>query len=152
MQKKRTEEDTKELIQAMMSKKFETREEETFRKVILLGDKPNLFDQSKIEELYKPIDFDKDKANSLLIVNSLLERTYFNFDITQEGIKNIEAPAIIIMGDMDNVPFASAQGIQDNMNNCQLKVLKKSCHYPFFEVPTEFTMAVDKFLNPDYEQ
>ncbi len=152
MQQKRSEEDTKELIQAMMSKKFENREEETFRKVVLLGDKPNLYEQSKIEELYNPMTFTKESANSLLIVNSLLERTYFNFDITQEGINTINCPTIILMGGMDNVPFASAQAIQDNMSNCELKVFKKTCHYPFFEVPGEFTSTVDKFLNPEYEQ
>ncbi|MCB0402102.1 MAG: alpha/beta fold hydrolase [Flavobacteriales bacterium] len=152
MQKKRSEEDTKDLIQAMMSKKFETREEETFRKVILLGDKTNLVDQTKIEELYAPIQFSATTANNLLIVNSLLERTYFNFDITNEGLENISCPTIILLGDMDNVPFLSAQSIQEKIPGCQLTVFKKSCHYPFFEVPGEFNMAVKNFLNPEYEQ
>lgn len=152
MQKKRKGEDTKELIETMMSKEFENRDTEAFRKVILLGDKTNLVDQSKVDELYKPMKFSKDQANSLLIVSSLLERTYFNFDLTNEGIENIDCPTIILLGDLDNVPFNSNQAIQEKMPNCQLKVFKKCCHYPFFEVPNEFNIAVKDFLNPSYEQ
>jgi proline iminopeptidase len=152
MQQKRTDEDTKVLIQTMMSKEFEDREEKAFRTVIMLGDKTNLVDQSKIEELYKPMSFDKDAANSLLIVSSLLERTYFNFDLSKEGLDKITCPSIIILGDLDNVPFGSTQAIQDGISNCQLKVLKKCSHYPFFESPKEFNSSIQDFLNPDYEQ
>lgn len=151
MQQKRSDEDTKVLIQTMMSKEFENRQEEAFRKVILLGDKTNLADQSEIEELYKPMTFDAEAANSLLIVSSLLERTFFNFDITNEGLDKITCPTIIIIGDLDNVPFSSNQAIQDNMQDCQLKVIKKCGHYPFFESPKEFNYTINDFLNPDYE-
>lgn len=151
MQKKREDEDTKALIQTMMSKEFENRETEAFRKVLLLGDKTNLADQSKVEELYKPMQFSKDQANSLLIVSSLLERTYFNFDLTKEGLENISCPTIILLGDLDNVPFNSNQAIQEKIPNCQLKVFKKCCHYPFFEKPKEFNIAVKDFVSPSYE-
>jgi len=151
MQKKRTDEDTKSLIQTKMSKEFENREIDAFRKVLLLGDKTNLADQSKIEELYKPMEFSKDQANSLLIVSSLLERTYFNFDLTKEGLENINCPSIILLGDLDNVPFSSTQAIQEKIPSCQLKVFKKCSHYPFFEASKEFNITVKDFLNPSYE-
>jgi proline iminopeptidase len=151
MQKKRTEEDTRDLIQAMMSKEFENREEKSFRKAILLGDQVNLADQEKIEELYQPMKFDPATANKLMIVNSLLEKTYFNFDIT-EGIEAIDCPTLIIYGDLDNVPFASTQLLQESIKGSRLKVLKKCSHYPFFESPKEFNITVKNFLDPEYEQ
>lgn len=152
IQQKRSEEDTKELITTWMSKDYEDRDPKAFKKVIILGDKTNLADQSQIEKLYEPMVFTKDIANSSLIVNSLLERTYINFDITKEGLDKINCPAIILLGDLDNVPFSSAQAIQEGIPGCQLKVFKKCAHYPFFEVPKEFNGALNDFLNPDYEQ
>lgn len=152
MQHKRSEEDMKDLITAMMSSDFEKREEKTFRKVVLLGDKSNLHDQSRIEELYEPLVFTKETANNLMIVNSLMERTYFNFEIANDSLKTITCPAIIMLGDMDNVPFASAQSIQDNLGNCKLKVFKKCGQYPFFEAPEEFNKELEDFLDPEYVQ
>ncbi len=151
MQKKRTENDTKELIQTMMSKEFENREEKTFRKAILLGDKVNLVDQSKIEELYQPMKFDAKTANNLMIVNSLLEKTYFNFDVS-EGLDVIDCPTLIIYGDLDNVPFNSTQTLEESIKGSRLKVIKKCCHYPFFETPKEFVHSIKNFIDPEYEQ
>lgn len=152
MQQKRKEEDTKELIQAMMSKEFENRDQETFRKVLLLGDKTNLADQNNISELYEPMTFTAKAANSLLIVSSLLERTYFNFDITNEGLDKINCPTLIVIGDLDNVPFLSNQALQDGIKGCELKVIKKCSHHPYFESPKEFNKSINDFLNPDYAQ
>jgi proline iminopeptidase len=151
MQSKRTEEDTKELIHTMMSKEFEQREEVAFRKAILLGDKVNLADQASVEELYKPMAFNKETANSLIIVNSLMERTYFNFDVTQ-NLDLITCPTLIVLGDLDNVPFASAQAIQDRIKGAQLVTIQTTCHYPFFEDPKEFNHAIKSFLDPEYIQ
>mgnify|MGYP001306331519 FL=1 len=149
MQKKRSEENTKELVQTMMSSAFEKRDEETFKKAILLGDKVNLADQEKVSELYEPMVFDKTRANNLMLVNSLLEKTYFNLDIT-EGLNLITAPTLIIIGGLDNVPFASTQLIHENLKNSKLEVIKKSCHYPFFETPKQFNKIVKNFLDPEY--
>ncbi|MDB4533355.1 alpha/beta fold hydrolase [Vicingaceae bacterium] len=150
MQKKRTEEDTKNLVQTMMSPEFEKRNEESFKKAILLGDKVNLVNQEKITELYKPMTFDKDKADNLMLVNSLLEKTYFNLNII-EGLESVTIPSLIIVGDLDNVPFASTQLIHENLNNSKLEVIKKSCHYPFFESPKEFNKIMKNFFHPEYE-
>ncbi len=151
MQSKRTEEDTKELIHTMMSKEFEKREIATFRKAILLGDKVNLVDQSSIEKLYEPMIFDESTANSLIIVNSLMERTYFNLDVSQ-NLDVINCPTLIVLGDLDNVPFASAQLIQDGIKGAQLVIIQKTCHYPFFEDQKEFNHAVKSFMDPEYIQ
>lgn len=151
MQKKRTDEDTKELVKLMSSKDFDKREPTVFKKAIMIGDKVNLADQSKIKELYKNMVFTEASANNLLLVNSIMEKNFFDYNIT-EGMQSITCPTLIILGDLDNVPFASAQLLQDNLSNARLEVLKQSCHYPFFENNKEFNRAVDNFLNPEYEQ
>ncbi len=151
MQQKRSEEDTKELVQTMMSAAFEKREEEAFKKAILLGDKVNLVDQATITQLYEPMNFNPAIASNLMLVNSLLERTYYNFNVI-DGLDAINCPTLIIAGDLDNVPFASTQSIQENIKGARLKVIKKSCHYPFFETPKEFNTSIKNFLDPEYEQ
>ena len=151
MQQKRTEEDTKELVQTMMSADFEKRENEAFKKAILLGDKVNLVDQSSIDGLYEPMIFNETTSSNLMLVNSLLERTYFNLNIL-DNISVISCPTLIIVGDLDNVPFASTQLIQENIKGSKLEVIKKSCHYPFYETPKEFNQTIKNFLDPEYEQ
>ncbi|MBL4668763.1 MAG: alpha/beta fold hydrolase [Flavobacteriales bacterium] len=150
MQQKRSEEDTKELVKTMMSTGFEKREKESFKKAILLGDKVNLIDQSKIEELYQPMDFTVNSSNNLMLINSLLERTYFNLNLI-EGIDVTSCPTIIIVGGLDNVPFASTQLLHESIENSQLEVIQKSCHYPFFESPKEFNAKINNFLAPEYD-
>ena len=151
MQLRRSEEDTKSLVQTMMSAAFEAREEEAFRAAILLGDKVNLVDQERVADLYKPMEFTKASANNLMLVNSLLERTYFTMNII-DGIEVITCPTLIIVGDLDNVPFESTQAIQENIKGSTLEIIKKSCHYPFFETPKEFNTVIKNFLDPEYEQ
>jgi proline iminopeptidase len=151
MQKKRTEEDTKDLIQTMMSKEFENREETPFRKATLLSDKVNLVDQNKVEELYQPMNFNPATASNLMIVSSLLEKTYFNFDITV-GLDVVDCPTLILIGDLENVPFSSTQLLQESIKGSRLEVIKKACHYPFFETPKEFNQSIKNFLDPEYEQ
>ncbi|MCB9364811.1 MAG: alpha/beta fold hydrolase [Flavobacteriales bacterium] len=149
MQHKRTDEDTKELVKLMSSKEFEQREPSAFLKAISIGDKVNLAKQETIDELYKPMTFTPANANNLLLVNSIMEKNFFDYDITK-GIDVIDCPTLIIVGDMDNVPFASNQILQESLN-ARIEVLKPACHYPFFETPKEFNRAVKSFISPEYE-
>jgi len=146
MQKKRKEEDTKELVKLMMSKEFEKRDGETFKKAVSLGDKVNLSTPSRVTDLYEPMFFDKTTANHLLLVNSMMEQAFFDFDIST-GLEVLTCPTLIIYGSLDNVPLASAQYIQNNIKNSKLSIIKNTCHYPFFESPVEFNAAVNDFLN-----
>lgn len=148
MQKKRKEEDTKELVQLMMSKNYEKKDGKTFKKALTLGDKINLNNPDNIEQLYAPMSFDETTANHLLLVNSMMEHLFFEYDAKQD-IKAIECPTLIVYGASDNVPLASAEYIKDNIENAQVSVIKNACHYPFFESPEEFNVALDHFLNPN---
>jgi proline iminopeptidase len=150
MQSRRDEKDTKELVRIMMSREFEKRDEKTFKDAVMLGDKVNLVNQESVSELYKTVNFTKTTASNLLLVNSMMEQNFFQLDLAQ-GLEPIKCPTIIIYGDLDNVPFASAQYLQENITNAQMAVIKKSCHYPFFEATKEFSTIVKGFIDPEYE-
>jgi len=149
MQGKRSDDDTKALIQSMMSKEFEDRDPATFKKTVLLNDKVNLARQETVEELYAPITFTKENANNLLLVSSIMEKNFFDFNLTDD-IDVIKCPTLIVIGDLDNVPFLSAQLITESMKNARLEVIKSACHYPFFETPKEFNKIMFDFLDPEY--
>ena len=150
MQGKRTDEDTKGLIQAMMSKEFEDRDPTIFKKTVLLNDKVNLAKQETVEQLYSPVTFTKETANNLLLVSSMMEKNFFDYDLTI-GIDAIKCPTIVIIGDLDNVPFLSAQMLTESLDNARLEVIKSACHYPFFETPKEFNKIMFDFLDPEYQ-
>jgi proline iminopeptidase len=149
MQKKRTDEDTKELVKLMSSVEFEKRDPTAFLKAISIGDKVNLVKQETVSELFKPMTFTEASANNFLLVNSIMEKNFFDYNLT-EGIEAIHCPSLIIIGDLDNVPFASNQLLQDALGG-RIEVLKPACHYPFFETPKEFNSAVKNFITPEYE-
>jgi proline iminopeptidase len=148
MQAKRSDEDTKALIQSMMSKEFEKRDPKIFKRTVELNDKVNLVDQESVDELYEPITFNKENANNLLLVSSMMEKNFFDYDLT-DGIDVIKCPTLVIIGDLDNVPFSSAQLITESIEKAQLEVIKKCCHYPFFESPKEFNKIVRGFLKAE---
>lgn len=150
MQNKRKDDDIKEMVKIMSSKDFDNRNPEAVLAAIKIGDKVNLADQTKIDELYKSMTFTAASANNMLLVNSIMEKNFFNYNIT-EGMDSISCPTLIILGDLDNVPFASAQLLQDNLQNARLEVLQHAAHYPFFEVQKEFNAAIKNFINPEYE-
>lgn len=150
MQQKRKEEDTKELVRLMMSKAFEKREPETFKKAIILGDKVNFYNQENAKKMYDLVVFNEENSSKMLHTNSLLERNFFNYDIT-EGLEIVTCPTLIVIGDMDNVPFASNQALQESMKNARIEVIKQAAHYPFFEDNKSFTHVMSDFLNPEYE-
>lgn len=150
MQQKRKEEDTKELVRLMMSKAFENREPETFKNAIVLGDKVNFYNQENAKKMYDLVVFNKESASKMLHTNSLLERNFFNYNIV-EGLEVVTHQTLIIIGDMDNVPFASNQTLQENIVNARIEVIKETSHYPFFEDNKSFTRKVKDFLNPEYE-
>ncbi len=150
MRRKRNDVDTKQLVKYMMSSAFEKRDTGVFKKAIMLGDKVNLVNQESINELYRNMHFTPTSANNLLTTTSILEHVFFNYDITKE-LENITCKTLILYGDLDNVPFASAQYLQEHLSNAQLVVVKRACNYPFFESPKEFNFAIKQFLNPAYE-
>lgn len=151
MQNKRKDEDIKEMVKIMSSKDFDDRNPDAILKAIKIGDKVNLADQSKIDELYADMTFTKEAANNMLLVNSIMEKNFFNYNITK-NMNVITCPTLIVLGDLDNVPFASAQLIQDSVQHARLEVLKAAGHYPFFEAQKDFNFAIENFLNPEYEQ
>lgn len=150
MHKKRTEEETKELVQIMMSKAFDKRETDIFTKAMKIGDKVNLYEPSKIDELYDLHNYSQETATKFWFTSNLMERHFFNYNIADK-IKDISIPTLIVIGDMDNVPFASSQLISDNLKNARMEVIKSTGHYPFFEANKAFVKVLKDYFNPEYE-
>lgn len=150
MHKKRTEEETKELVQIMMSKAFDKRETEAFTKAMKIGDKVNLYDPSRIDELYELHQYTQETATKFWFTSNLMERHFFDYNVVDK-IKEITVPTLIVIGDMDNVPFASSQFIADNLENARLEIIKSTGHYPFFEDNKAFTNVLTNYFNPEYE-
>ncbi len=100
--------------------------------------------------MYDLVVFNEENSSKMLHTNSLLERNFFNYDIT-EGLEVVTCPTLIVIGDMDNVPFASNQALQENLKNARIEVIKQTAHYPFFEDNKSFTHIVNDFLNPEYK-
>ncbi|MCC7331161.1 MAG: alpha/beta fold hydrolase [Flavobacteriales bacterium] len=151
MQSKRTDEDIKKLVKVMSSSEFDSKNPPTILEAVKIGDKVNFADQTKAEEFYKKINFTEQSAGNMLVVSSILEKNFFNYSII-DSLNNIKCPTLIVIGDLDNIPFASAQLIQDNLPKARLEVIQHASLYPFFETPKEFNSIISNFLDPEYEQ
>ena len=79
-----------------------------------------------------------------------MEKNFFDYDLTT-GAEVIKCPTLILIGDLDNVPFLSAQTLSESIDNSRLEVIKNACHYPFFETPKEFNAIVFDFFSPEYQ-
>lgn len=145
MQIKRSEEDTKELVRLMMSKKFEKRDSETFKKAIILGDVVNFYNQENTKAMYESVTFNESNSTKMLLTNSLLEHSFFDYDVTK-NMDEVNCPTLIIIGDMDNIPFESAQLLQESIKNSSIEIINKTSHYPFFEDNAAFIKITEDFL------
>ena len=62
-----------------------------------------------------------------------------------DKLSRINAPTLIIHGEVSVVPVESAQAIANRISNCKLTILKGIGHFPYIEAPIEFTNAVKAF-------
>src|SRR5262249_51132918 len=60
--------------------------------------------------------------------------------------KSIRASALVIHGDADPIPLASAREWAGAIQGAQFTLLKPCGHFPQLEQPTEFFAAMDAFL------
>lgn len=84
MQQKRKEEDTKELVRLMMSKEFEKRDPETFAKAMKIGDKSNLYDQTKVDALYELHNYNEKTAGNFWLVSNIMEKNFLTTILPQK--------------------------------------------------------------------
>lgn len=59
---------------------------------------------------------------------------------------NVEAPVLIIHGDRDPIPLASAAEWRDAFSNAELVTITNSGHFPYIEQPDSVWTAINAFL------
>ena len=145
-ERKRNEEDTKKLVKLMSSKAFVEGDTSVFKQAMILADKINVVDTNKIREIFSHLNFTPQKAKNLLVIESIVEKNFWNMDVS-EKLHNIKSPTLIIHGSADNIPLESDQLYMDNIDKAYLVVIKNSGHYPFAEQPVDFMFQVTNFLD-----
>jgi proline iminopeptidase len=65
-------------------------------------------------------------------------------------LKAISAPTLVMHGDRDPIPLASAREWAAGFPNARLFVVANSGHMPFVEQPATFFQAADQFLRGDW--
>lgn len=150
MQKKRSMDDTKELVKLMSSKEFEKRDEKVFVQSLKIGDKVNFANPSNIDKLYDKVTFNENTANNLLLVSGLMEKNFFEFTVLN-NLKIITCPTLIMQGELDNVPFNSVQELNDSLPNSTIQMFKNCGQYPYIEAKEQFNTEIKSFFNPEEE-
>jgi len=59
----------------------------------------------------------------------------------------VQAPTLVIHGDKDFIPVATAREWATTIPNARLFVMRGYGHFPYMEAPEPFFTAVDRFLN-----
>jgi proline iminopeptidase len=91
--------------------------------------------------------------NSVENVDRFVVPSLGNYDFRQV-MSRVEAPVLVIHGDKDVIPVATAREWATTMPNARLFVMRGYGHFPYMEAPEPFFTAVDEFLNgrwPDGE-
>jgi pimeloyl-ACP methyl ester carboxylesterase len=89
----------------------------------------------------------KNKQN----VNKFTFASLGNWDWTT-SLSRVRVPTLIIQGDLDPLPIASAREWAAAMPNARLLALKGIGHFPYVEAPELFFAAVDRFLKGDWPE
>ncbi len=74
-----------------------------------------------------------------------------NWDWTT-SLNKVAVPTLIIQGELDPLPIASARKWAAAMPNARLLELKGIGHFPYVETPDVFFTAVDRFLKGDWPE
>ena len=65
----------------------------------------------------------------------------------RRAMAQVQAPTLVIHGDKDVFPVATAREWAAAMPNARLFVMRGYGHFPYMEAPAPFFAAVDRFLN-----
>jgi proline iminopeptidase len=68
-----------------------------------------------------------------------------DFDL-RPMLRTVQAPALVIHGAADPIPFASSQAYADEMPDGRLSVIQQAGHFPWMEQPAAFFTQVNNFL------
>ncbi len=142
---KRSEQDTKEWVEVVMSSEYKNGQPETMKKAFLLNEKYNLARPDTYEEVFAQVVFPGTSQKLQKLTEGLSERYLYNYNI-QPMLQQLTCPVLIIQSDLDNIPFEATQALHESIKHAELVVIKNSCHYPFAENPEDFGKALQRFI------
>ncbi len=142
---KRSEQDTKEWVEVIMSNEYKTGNADAVKKAFVLNEKYNLAKPENYESVFTKMDFSVNAQKQMKLVEGLSERYLFNYSL-ESILPSVQTKTLIIAGDLDNIPFDATQLLQDNLKNSEFVVIKNSCHYPFAENNIDFNSAFKRFF------
>ena len=112
-----------------------------------------------VSELLQPIDkmIDDMIANEDTSDNWQLQRQLFDLLLTQpdipiESVRKIEAPVLVIAGDMDIIRAWHSLEIFENLPKAHLAILPGQTHWAPATDPEGFNAMVSKFFDTPYER
>lgn len=128
------------------SKSFISGDPEVHSKYVKLMFQSYMRDPKNAENLR--VKFTTKSARDGFKVHELFGKNLFSkpYDINSQ-LANVKCPVLIIHGDSDPVPLATANHLNKQMTNSQLVVLRDCGHFAFVEQPDEFIKTVNKFLD-----
>ena len=65
-------------------------------------------------------------------------------------LSRLRTPTLVIHGDRDFIPVATAREWAATMPNARIFVMRGYGHFPYMEAPDPFFAAVDRFLNGEW--
>ena len=103
---------------------------------------------------YKPalaqnlsLDFTQESAKSGLNLFAFFEQSYYKNYNLKSALQKLQLPVLIVHGQTDIVPIATAYEIKDFIPNSKIVVLQKCDHFPYIEQPKKFFAAIREFID-----
>ena len=69
-----------------------------------------------------------------------------------DQLKSLRMPTLVIHGDVDPIPLATAKSIHESIPGSSYVVLKDCGHFPYVERPDEFFQHLDTFLHQEIKK
>lgn len=89
------------------------------------------------------------RANGLAYVDRYTLASLGEWD-WRNALRNMEAPALIIHGTEDPIPFRAAQEWSSTLPNSRLLMLEGIGHFPYLEAPARFFPSVTRFVTGEH--
>lgn len=81
-------------------------------------------------------------------VSALLRQIAFEKPFSlHEQLESITIPTLVISGDVDPIPYSTAENLHKSIKGSVFLLLKPCGHFPFVEEPTAYFNAINSFFN-----
>jgi len=87
--------------------------------------------------------------NKIASVDRFVLQSLGDYD-WRAGLKNVQAPALVIHGEADPIPAASAAEWAAALPNARLLLMQGAGHFPYLEAPDAFYAAVERFVRGEW--